>query len=1045
MSKNTLLIAVLLILVSSVSIGALPVVFAASPGAPTGLGDSAPSTKTSIFLTWTTPASDGGETITGYKIESSQETGFNAFNDYVILDANTASTGTTYTVGSLSEGDFFKFRVSAINSDGTGTTSNEFMMGTEHGIQDFSNQKQQFNGGQNFGEGTQFAKAQDFDEAGVNHDFSGKSMEFGAGSDFAADETFGEAGNFDSGIQLFDGANTFGEASKFAASQSFTEPQTFAGGNTFGDGMQFAANQSFDDGLVTAGTMELDVAATGLTNWFDIMALITTVDTAGENTNVTPGDVTVITALASGTYTTGGMVFADFSAVTSGSQINDVIFTDLNSNGKIDCTGTADDLCDLADLPFPVTFADASTLVFDYEKPHTFGSGTVFGAGAEFAKGQTFTDIQDFSGGGMNFAAGMKFFAASQDFDEAGVNHDFSGKGMEFAFNSDFAADETFGEAGNFTAGVQLFDGANTFGKDSKFAASQSFGAVQTFNGTNTFGAGTTFAASQDFNSTGIVTSASTAVATNVLINDMTKQNAAFPSIAASSGIFENGLVTITFSDVDVGTQDKIQEIIFTDADLDGIIDDGELGAITAVTTSSDTMIITQAKTQNFDAGAQVFGTNVKFAENQKFSDDVQTFGTGTEFNGNADFIAAQTFVADVKFDDGQDLSTLTNSTALSATGMTFGSTESVDFGTNAKTFGASAIFAENQDFTKSVNHDLSATDMIFKKDTAFLSDASEVFGEHVTFAGVIEFPDDQAFPAGAEFADSQTFDADQDPVFNDFTTFGNAVEFAEALDFKNAPNFEGTTTFTGVNTFGAGAEFETGVTFSEAQTLDGAVDFGKAILAAAVQPIKTGSQFDSGSTFHTDQTLPLGTVLSTGIILTNGVACGSAVDCIPADADNILSIGEIISDGTVIPAIKNTVTKDNPSLDVTGLGVSMTFASITEDGNLDVTVKDSSTVIANTGAVLDPGGSGALTFPASGKSVTTVSNVIDLDLTGNTASSGAVTITLPYNEAATTAAGFSESSLQVSHYIGDTWVIETDCTVDTAANTITCNVDSVE
>ena len=81
--------------------------------------------------------------------------------------------------------------------------------------------------------------------------------------------------------------------------------------------MQFAPNQSFDDGLVTAGIMELDVAATGLTNWFDIMALITTVDTAGGNTDVTPGDVTVITALSSATYVTGGMIFADFSAVTS--------------------------------------------------------------------------------------------------------------------------------------------------------------------------------------------------------------------------------------------------------------------------------------------------------------------------------------------------------------------------------------------------------------------------------------------------------------------------------------------------------------------------------------------------------------------------------------------------------------------------------------------------------------------------------------------------------------------------------------------------------
>ena len=195
------------------------------------------------------------------------------------------------------------------------------------------------------------------------------------------------------------------------------EVQSFTGANTFGDSATFSDNQDFSAGTITAGIMELDVAATGLTNWFDIMALITTVDTAGGNTDVTPGDVTVITALSSATYVTGGMIFADFSAVTSGPQINDVIFTDLNKNGTpttgqagsvnsitalsggtyvtggmifadfsavtvgsaindviftdankdgvINCTDTGSN-CELADLTSPVVFADGATLTFDY-------------------------------------------------------------------------------------------------------------------------------------------------------------------------------------------------------------------------------------------------------------------------------------------------------------------------------------------------------------------------------------------------------------------------------------------------------------------------------------------------------------------------------------------------------------------------------------------------------------------------------------------------------------------------------------------------------
>ena len=217
------------------------------------------------------------------------------------------------------------------------------------------------------------------------------------------------------------------------------EVQSFTGANTFGDSATFSDNQDFSAGTITAGIMELDVAATGLTNWFDIMALITTVDTAGGNTDVTPGDVTVITALNSKLYTTGSTIFADFSAVTSGSQINDVIFTDLNSNGKIDCTGTGASACELADLPSPVTFADASTLIFDLHPVQTFGQGTVFGAGTSFAKGQAFTAPQDFSGGAMVFQPGMGF-APSQDFDNGDIDYDFNKKAMEYGSASDFKA-----------------------------------------------------------------------------------------------------------------------------------------------------------------------------------------------------------------------------------------------------------------------------------------------------------------------------------------------------------------------------------------------------------------------------------------------------------------------------------------------------------------------------------------------------------------------------------------------------------------------------
>ena len=89
------------------------------PGAPTGLTATASGT-TAINLSWSAPASTGGSAITGYKIEVSPN-GTSGWTDQV---ANTNSTATTYAHTGLAAGTTRHYRVSAINTNGTGTASN---------------------------------------------------------------------------------------------------------------------------------------------------------------------------------------------------------------------------------------------------------------------------------------------------------------------------------------------------------------------------------------------------------------------------------------------------------------------------------------------------------------------------------------------------------------------------------------------------------------------------------------------------------------------------------------------------------------------------------------------------------------------------------------------------------------------------------------------------------------------------------------------------------------------------------------------------------
>ena len=92
---------------------------AESPDRPTGLtaDDISP---TRISLAWSAPEDDGGEEITGYKIERKE-----AGRKFVTIESDTDSADTTYEDDGVKTGTVYVYRVSAINDDGQGRPSSE--------------------------------------------------------------------------------------------------------------------------------------------------------------------------------------------------------------------------------------------------------------------------------------------------------------------------------------------------------------------------------------------------------------------------------------------------------------------------------------------------------------------------------------------------------------------------------------------------------------------------------------------------------------------------------------------------------------------------------------------------------------------------------------------------------------------------------------------------------------------------------------------------------------------------------------------------------
>ena len=87
------------------------------PDAPSGLAATAGDVQ--VTLAWTAPTSDGGSSITGYKVERSTDAGVT----WTVLTASSGSSSTSYTATGLTNGSAYAFQVSAVNAVGTSAVS----------------------------------------------------------------------------------------------------------------------------------------------------------------------------------------------------------------------------------------------------------------------------------------------------------------------------------------------------------------------------------------------------------------------------------------------------------------------------------------------------------------------------------------------------------------------------------------------------------------------------------------------------------------------------------------------------------------------------------------------------------------------------------------------------------------------------------------------------------------------------------------------------------------------------------------------------------
>ena len=210
-----------------------------------------------------------------------------------------------------------------------------------------------------------------------------------------------------------------------------------------------------------------------------------------------------------------------------------------------------------------------------------------------------------------------------------------------------------------------------------------------------------------------------------------------------------------------------------------------------------------------------------------------------------------------------------------------------------------------------------------------------------------------------------------------------------------------------------------------------GANDF-----TASTQTFEIGTSFGIDTTFRDGQTLPQYIITSSGVLLEE-ITCGtdtSSNTCIPTDVAKYLSPGEFLTTGIDTTETYSCISSNDKSFTIDGMGVTMSFDTVTTSGDVKLDYYDPANVPT---ATANADGSVSISLAsATGK---TIGSIIDLSLE-TAAVTGDITITLPYKEA-NIPSGFTESDLQMFHYVNGVWITEDNCTTNTTDNTITCSV----
>lgn len=407
------------------------------------------------------------------------------------------------------------------------------------------------------------------------------------------------------------------------------------------------------------------------------------------------------------------------------------------------------------------------------------------------------------------------------------------------------------------------------------------------------------------------------------------------------------------------------------------------------------------------------------------FSSGIQNFFSGQTFSSNSTF-AGCTGLGQCQTFDGS--STFDFTAAL----MKFG---------NGTYFGAPRIFGTSVNFTGAQNfvgYNTFGTGAKFGTGQTF--SLKQNFPPLANFTGPTTFATGQFFGAGTQFAKNQVFGGGNTFTFtNSSLLFGSGTNFGAARNFGLFVNFTGAQTFVGTNTFGLATEFGAGQTFSASvpQNFSKNVQFGKNTNFGAKQTFYPGTKFDTGSTFIANQPMPANVVLPSGLLL-SAITCPDA-SC-TANASQVLSPGELLTPGTNPDPVDSRISSTDKSITIPGLGFNMTFGTVSTAGTVSVDLMNPSSVTA-----ASSDSSGKLTMTASnGNTLNSIGSIMDVSVnaTSGAATSGSMTITLPYDEA--NLGGASESSLQMLHYTGGVWITENSCTIDTVNNKITCTVTSL-